>query len=279
MNKSKLPELTAAIKIGRYDVESEEVGRLVATATKGSTQVQIDLNHEAMAAAVAICGPLDPSNAGPYTSKEVGAAIRAALSVSDGRSDVGTWLRDWLTRSLVFHRQIQNSSIQAFLRWAEERSRDFDMWLAVPAVREKIRSINNSGRPATKRRLAKIIAGIGDVRPIRAPSATVLYVKARDLEPVTNDIHRILSTSNNPAALWAELESTQPGPAAEFRSLGLDKLWFLSRPRPRLQGRTPWYMACEWIAAIHGLKATTVAKMAGRVRTQRQRQGRHPRQR
>jgi hypothetical protein len=178
-----------------------------------------------------------------------------------------TWQREWLTRTLLAEAEIAAMTTAAFLRWAETHSRDIDMWLAVPAVRQKIREINNAGTAVTKRKLGKLLAGNVEGRP-RMPDDRVIHTLVCASERQLQPIHAHLITPRNRASLWAAIKTDQPLVAAEIEELGLREAWF-GQLRPATQNRTPWYMACELVAARNNLKVSTVAKVAGRVRSLR----------
>ena len=240
------------LQLGRFPIESDDIGALDARQFEDRVELKVTVYRQALARAIKANGLPLPD-------------WRLALSDAFG-DKLSESMRHLLYTSLLCDSAIGSMTPAVFLRWAESQSSDFDYYLAVPAVQEKIRAINSSRSATTKRKLAKIISGIADGRPRRLPPARILLVHVKAAEKLLRPLHDLIASSENPAALWAEQKRLQPEATARLEKSGLYTRWFTKLQRPRRQNRTLHYMACEYVAVTMHSTVETILRKVGSVR-------------
>jgi len=243
---------TKVLQLGRFPIESADIGALDAHQFEDRVELKVTVYRQALARAIEANGLPLPD-------------WRLALSDAFG-DKLSESMRHLLYTSILYDSAISGMTLAEFLRWAETQSPDFDYYLAVPAVQEKIRAINSSRSAATKRKLAKIISGIADGRPRRLPPARILLVHVKAAEILLRPLRDLIASSENPAALWPEQKRLRPEAAARFEESGLYTRWFTELQRPRGQNRTLHYMACEYVAVTMHSTVDTILRKVGTVR-------------
>lgn len=243
-------ELARILTIGRYALESDPVGTVDLRADGDVVELSVRLRLADLQGALHTTGLF-------LSDSQTRRAQRVNEAIEDAKTNLAEWQREWLTRTLMGDREIRKQTTDEFLLWAETRP-DLDLWLGVPAVREKILEIQKTRDTATKRWLARTVAGIGSNRPQRLPDARVIYREVTEAETVLRPLRQQLANARNRVSVWLGLD---PPVAKELERLKLRDWFSNDREAP-----TSWQMACELVAVKYEAQKSTIKKMAGRIR-------------
>ena len=269
MASHECPPLSGLLRFGSDAIESDPIGRCRIRAQDSRISIAFSLDLAALRATMRISGliPEEPDGRALDTF--------AQEAVTTLRENVLEWQREWLTQTLVAHTLVSRLTLTSdFLRWLETQGRVLHRWLCVPAIQARIGQIRNGGTVHQRRRLATLLAGRSDGRPIRLPDERIIYHAVKRAETDLAPLADYIAGNRNREAAWLGLVEKHPQVAEILRGYDLDRRWFFDATGPahrtartnRVRVRT---MAEELVAAKLGSTSQTVRKLAARVRERR----------
>lgn len=258
------PWVDGPLWLGRTNGDSEPVGHCRVRKTSRGYTATITVSDEQLTYALSASGLTQEGGSGEPAEP---TAFREAFE---------EWSHACVKYSVLAQGPVARMTSPEFVRWLETLGDSLDRWLGVPAVQAHIRVIRRGKSAKLRASLGSAIAGRDDGRPRRLPSSRVVYVRVRDAEKrFAKALHAWLADRRADGlrgdVIWAKFQKEMPLAAAGLRELKLDSKWFLAAERPHSQARTPWFMACEFVAARENSTPATIQKLAGKARSQRER--------